>query len=213
MFYAHVGLGDRVTRGAAIGLRMHSGWGALVAVANDGGLEVIERRHIVVAEEKLTGSKQPYHYAEDLGFQQAEEYIARCSAASKELASTVVRDILSQLRKSQYRVQGVAILTASGRTLPSLYKVLASHALIHMAEGEFFRSVIHRACEEAGLPVTRFRERELGEYIKKIFGRRAHQLTQRIARFGKDLGAPWTRDEKLAAIAATLVLATCERVN
>lgn len=57
------------------------------------------------------------------------QYIARSSDASGSLASAAVRDILSRLRKAEYCVQGTAILTASGQTLPSLDKVLASHAL------------------------------------------------------------------------------------
>jgi hypothetical protein len=189
---------------------MHSGWGAFVAVSNDDELEIIERRHIVVAEANVPGSKQPYHYAEHLGFEEAEEHISRCSSASGQVASAAVREILSQLKKSEHHVQGSAILTASGRTLPSLDKILASHALIHTAEGEFFRSIVQRACEQAGLRVTRFRERELEECAKKAFGRQASQVTRRIAMFGKHLGAPWTQDEKLAALAATLVLATSE---
>lgn len=199
-----------MTRRAALGFRMHSGWGVLVAVSNDGGLEVVERRHIVVAETDVSGAKQPYHCAGNLEFRRAEEHIARCSAASGQLASAAVREFLSQLKKREYHVYDSAILTASGRTLPSLDRILASHALIHTAEGEFFRNLIQRACEQAGLQVTRFRERELGECTKKTFGSKANQVRQRIARFGKRLGAPWTQDEKLAALAATLVLAGCE---
>lgn len=194
-------------RRAALGFRMHSGWGALVAVSNDGGLEVIDRRHIVVAEASVPGSKQPYHYAENLEFKKAEEYIARCSSASMQLALAAVRETLLQIKDSAYSIKGSAILMASGPTLPSLDRILASHALIHTAEGEFFRSIVHRACEQAGLQVTRFRERELEESTKRILGRQANQVTQCIARFGERLGAPWTQDEKLAALAAVLVLA------
>ena len=199
-----------MTRGVALGFRMHSGWGAFVVVSNDAKLEIIERRHIVVADANVPGSKQPYHYAENLGFKEAEEYISRCSNASGQLALAAVREILSQLKRSERRVQGSAILTASGRTLPSLDRILASHALIHTAEGEFFRSIVQRACEQAGLRVTRFRERELEECAKKAFGRQASQVTRQIAMFGKYLGAPWTQDEKSAALAATLVLAASE---
>jgi hypothetical protein len=185
---------------------MHSGWGTLVAVSSDNVLEIIQRKHIVVAEANVPGSKQPYHYAENLDLKQAAEYIARCSTGAEQLASAAVREILLELEKGAYRFQGSAILTASGRTLPSLDKILASHALIHTAEGEFFRSVVHRACEQAGLPVTRFRERELEDCARKTFGRQSNQVTKRIAMFGKRLGAPWTQDEKLAALAAALVL-------
>jgi hypothetical protein len=74
----------------------------------------------------------------------------------------------------------------------------------------FFRNIVHRACEQAGLAVTCLRERELEECVKKTFGRQANQIRQSIARFGKRLGAPWTQDEKLASLAAILVLATGE---
>ena len=83
-----------MTRRAALGFRMHSGWGALVAVSNDGELEVIERRRIVVAEAKIPGSKQPYAYAENLELKRAEEYIAQCSDLSGQLASSAIRQIL-----------------------------------------------------------------------------------------------------------------------
>ena len=99
---------------------------------------------------------------------------------------------------------------ASGRTLPSLEKILASHALIHTAEGEFFRAVVRNACEEAGLRVSPLPERELDERARKIFGDKASQIKQRVSGLGKRLGPPWTQDEKLASLAAILVLAASE---
>lgn len=196
---------------AAIGLRMHSGWGAVVAVSDDGMLEVVDRRHIVVAEASVPGSKQPYHYAENLESKQAEEHIARCADASVQLASSAIGEILRQLQKLEYTVGGSALLVGAGRPLPSLEKILASHALIHTAEGEFFRMVVRTACEDAGITVTPLRERELEERAKKTFGKKATLVKDRISALGKRLGPPWTQDEKLAALAAVLILTTQER--
>jgi len=95
---------------------------------------------------------------------------------------------------------------ASGRKLPSLAEILASHAFIHAAEGEFFRSIVHKACEDLGIAVTRLRERELEQRAKEVLGKKATQVKQRISVFGKRLGPPWTQDEKIAALAATLIL-------
>ena len=54
-------------RTAALGLRAHSGWAALVAVAGDGtSVEVLERRRIEMTDPRRPLSKQPYHEAEDL---------------------------------------------------------------------------------------------------------------------------------------------------
>lgn len=195
---------------AALGFRMHSGWGAVVAVCNAGGFEVVDRTRIALTESNDPGLKQPYHRVENLELKMAEEYLAKRSAISGQLALTAVREILLQLAEINCQVSGCAILTASGRTLPCLEKILASHALIHTAEGEFFRAIIHKACEEAGLAVTRLRERALEDEVRKTFGRKANQLSRRIYGLGKRLGRPWTQDEKLAALAATVVLASRE---
>jgi hypothetical protein len=186
---------------------MHSGWGALVVISNDGALEMVERRHIVVAETNLAGSKQPYHYAEKLGLKEGAEYLANCSATSGQLASDAIRKLVQDLDMREYRVEGSAILMASGRALPRLAEILASHALIHAAEGEFFRTIVHKACEDVGIAVTPLRERELDGRAKEVFGNRADQVKQRISFLGKRLGPPWTQDEKAAALAATLILA------
>ena len=193
-------------KSAAIGLRIHSGWGTLVVVSNGGVLEIVDRRHIIIADPGISGSKQPYHYAENLELKKAEEYIARCSTVSGQLASRAIREVLSHLKRHEYRVQGSAILMASERPLPSLEKILASHALIHMAEGGFFRMLVRKACEDAGLTVTPLRERELEERAKKTFGEKVNQIKERISSLGKRLGPPWTQDEKLATLSAALIV-------
>src|SRR5947208_2598466 len=50
---------------AAIGIRAHSGWGALVAISGSpGSLRIIDRRRVIVADDAIAGSKQPYHFSE-----------------------------------------------------------------------------------------------------------------------------------------------------
>jgi hypothetical protein len=193
-------------KGVAIGFRMHSGWGVLVAVSNDGALEIVDRRHIAVAEVGISGSKQPYHYAENLELKQAEQYISRCFAASQQLALSAIREVLAKMQRNACTIKGSAILMGSGRPLPSLEKVLSSHALIHAAEGEFFRTVVRKGCEDTGISVIPLRECDLEERLNKTFRRKANQVKQHISTLGKRIGPPWTKDEKLAALAAALIL-------
>jgi len=194
---------------AAIGVRMHSGWGALVAVSNSNGVsEVIERRRVAVVAHGTAGAKQPYHFAENLELPAAEKFLEKCFADSKRLALAAVRDVAGELRDRQYRVVGSAILLASGRPLPPLAKILASHAVIHAAEAEFFRQAFSKACEDLELPVTGFRERDLNDCIRKTFGKAAARLSRQISTMGRSLGPPWTSDQKTSALAALLVLAS-----
>jgi hypothetical protein len=191
----------------AIGVRMHSGWGALVAVSHSAGtIEVVERRRLTVIPSGTAGVKQPYHFAKTLALSEAEKFLGNCFAASKDLALMAIREVVSELSGRQYRVVASAVLLASGRALPPLEKILASHAAIHTAEGEFFRDVFSKACHELSLSVTGFRERDLDQCLHAVFGKAATKLTQQVSTLGKSLGPPWTTDQKNAALAALLVL-------
>jgi hypothetical protein len=197
---------------AAIGVRMHSGWGALVAVSNSlGTVEVIGRRRVAMTNPGTPGANQPYHFAENLELSEAEKFLGNCFAASKRVALAAVRDVVGELRGRQYRVVGSAVLLASGRPLPPLSKILASHALIHAAEGEFFREAFSKACEGLDLSVTGFRERDLDECLQTTFGKTATRMWQQISTLGRSLGPPWTKDQKTAALAALVVLANKQR--
>ncbi len=194
---------------AAIGIRMHSGWGALVAVSGDGEeVEVVDRRNIVVADMGIAGAKQPYHHAANLGLPKAELYIQKCAEVSERLASAAIREVIGEVQGRHYRIVGAAILLASGRPLPTLAEILASHALIHTAEGEFFRRAVRDACEHMGITVSGFRERELAERAEAVFGEAIGKVHRRISSLRKSLGPPWTTDQKMAALAALMVLAT-----
>ena len=188
---------------------MHSGWGAAVCISSDSASpEIVDRRRIVIIEPTMKGSKQPYHFAETLKLEEAERHIQKCAAASQRLALKAMREMLDAVSARNYRVVGCAMLLASGRALPSLSKILASHALIHTAEGEFFRKVVREACEHYRIPVVAIRERELDERASASFGSAAAGVWQHISSLGKTVGSPWTQDEKIAALAGLIVCAT-----
>jgi hypothetical protein len=192
---------------AVIGARVHSGWAAVLAVAGEpAAAEVLDRRRIVIVDSAVVGASQTYHFAENLELMDAVQYLANCAAASERLASAAVRQMAEELRGRGFEVAGCAIVLAAGRPLPALEQILASHALIHTAEGEFFREALRRACEAQGIAVTGIRERDLEERANVIFGSSAVRMQKRIAALGRSLGPPWTQDQKTAALAASIVL-------
>ena len=194
---------------AAFGIRVHSGWAVIVCVSGDPAApDIVDRRRIVIIDSMMQGAKQPYHFAENLGLEEAERHLQKCAAVSQRLAVQAIREMLDGVTARKYHVLGCAILLASGRALPSLQKILASHALIHTAEGEFFRKVVREACESCHIPVMGIRERELDERANATFRRAAAGVRQHIAALGKIVGSPWTQDEKTAALAASVVSKT-----
>jgi hypothetical protein len=193
---------------AAFAIRVHSGWGALVAVAgNPAAAEVLKRSKITIIDRKLAGAAQPYHFAQGRSLPAAERHLAQCADSSEKLAFEGLREAVDEIGRGGPAIAGCAILMASGRPLPELSKILASHPLIHTAEGEFFRQAFWKAAERLQIPVTGLRERDLEQQARSVFGEAAKQADRTIANLGKVMGPPWTADQKLAALAALLVLA------
>jgi hypothetical protein len=192
---------------AAIGVRTHSGWGVVVAVSGDSrSWELLDRRRIVTADRRIRGSVQPYHRAAKLRLPEAEEYIEKCAAASKKLTVAALEDVIRDLNELGLRIVACAVLNAAGRPLPPLPNILASHPLLHTAEGVFYRNAVTAACDHLDVPATQPRERDLGELTEKVLGKPGRRLRDSIAKLRP--GPPWTADQKNAALAALLALET-----
>jgi hypothetical protein len=193
---------------AALGIQMHSGWGVVVAISGDiKSIEMLDRRRVVTADPAIAGAKQPYHHASQLELAEAEKYLASCTATSSRMASRAIEEVVRELEGRHYGIIGASVLLASGRPLPPVVKILASHPLIHTAEGEFFRHAARRGCEDLQIPVTAIRERELDKQAEAAFGSQASRVRASIASLGSSIGSPWTKDHKTAALAAALILA------
>jgi hypothetical protein len=172
---------------------------------------VIDRHIIQLHNPKIVGSKQPYHTGEALPFKDAEEFISRCIAVSHELAHDGLQTAIKALQQSGYSVAGCVILLASGRLLPSLDRVLASHALIHSAEGELYRNALIQAAVRCTLTVTPVTERELSSRAGEILRRSEDDLRNYLSHVGHSLGPPWREDQKCATLAAWIALATANK--
>jgi hypothetical protein len=180
----------------ALGFRAHSGWAALVTVAGTSDApQVLDRRRIVIADPAMPGSRQPYHAAAGLPFPQAEALVRTVIESSRALALEAISAMVEALRSQGHEVAGCGILLGSGKALPDLAKILASHAMIHTAEGALFREVLMWSAKECRLSVTGVPERSLDA-----------AALQRIALLGKRIGPPWTQDQKYATVAALLAL-------
>jgi hypothetical protein len=190
------------TCAASLGLRAHSGWAVLVAVA---GGSVVLRRRVEMTAGSGPRASQPYHAAELMKLPQAQAFLQRTEKIAVEMAAAAVRDAVAVLVGEGYRVAGAAVLLGSGKPLPELSRILTAHPLIHTAEGVFFRSVLKSACEACGLAVAGIKEREVLEQCAAAMHIPALELQARLSAMGKMLGPPWTQDEKLSTAAALMV--------
>jgi len=155
-------------------------------------------------------SVQPYHAAEPLALPDADRFLQRCTNATKRLACQELQKAVDDLSRQGYHTAACGLVLASGRPLPDLAAILASHALIHTAEGEFFREAVAHASERCKLPMLRVRERDLLDKAATLLRIAADDLTRHLTAVGRALGPPWRQDEKYAMLAAVLALASAE---
>ena len=167
---------------------------------------VVDRRRIEIADRSVAGSVQPYHAVEGQPLADAKKVLDGCAAATRKLARRALQEVLKDLETNGFRAVRSGLLLSSGRPLGALAATLASHALIHTAEGEFYRDALREASEHCEIPVLGVKEREVLPQAADALALSVEDVQRTVAQIGKSLGPPWRQDEKLATVAAWLAL-------
>jgi len=189
----------------AFGFKAHSGWAALVVLAEgDGELIVIDRRRVELVEELW--AKQPYHAAEELELDEAHDLVKRGIDAAHRIALSEMKAALKRERDRRNDVVGCSVLVGSPMPDWNADQILAVHFRMHKAEGALFQNALVRAAEKCKLNTLPVLEKELMVQASSQLGMRSDLLEQNIAALGKPIGAPWAKDQKDAALIALMAL-------
>src|ERR1700739_917864 len=176
---------------AAVGFRGHSGWARVVVVWLEKGAPVVlERKRAHLVKTFSYTYRQPYHTAEKLPLGEAREFVAQVQTEARQLAHGLIHELQSELENLKIKLTRGSLLLASGRPLPDLERILASHALIHTADGELFREAIVHGCTRCGLKMESVKERALLEDAATALHLKTTELMRRITELGKPLGPP-----------------------
>ena len=188
---------------AVIGATDHYARAELVTLAVEDAVPVfLDRRRVELIDGGLPAA--PYHHeALKLDITAAIDLVNRVRRSVAERASAAVSTMLAA-----YRAR-VLILPASpyDRLPDSLAEVLRSRPLTHAADGMLYRESLAAAAAERGMEVRRYpRKADPTVLAAEAMGVDLVEVTSIIGRFGREAGAPWRRDHKLAAAAALCVL-------
>jgi hypothetical protein len=193
---------------ACLGLAVHSGWAVAVAIAErDRRPLLLARVRIELSDERQPESRQPYHAVTPLPLATAAERLTTWERLAARMAQEAIGAIAGRLAGAGHALGAVAILDAADRKPGTLEAILASHALVHAAEGRHFRTALAKGAGACGLAVQRVSARALDADASAALGRPAAALRATILRLGREAGPPWRADHKAAALAAWLALA------
>jgi hypothetical protein len=194
---------------AALGWSVHTGWAILVAVAGSGdAAAVVDRRRIELMPHR--DAKRPrfvFHAAQTMARAAAERLVREATALSSKNAKAAIGAAIADLRAAGYDARASGIVVGNKRLEASLETILESHALIHTAEGQFFRDVIRDESRRAKLRVAEVPAKTLDAGAAQALRLSSAALAARLAAIGRAAGRPWSKDHRQACLAALIAIA------
>jgi hypothetical protein len=189
----------------ALGFKPHTGWAIAVLVAGDArSPRVLARERIELIPDEL--ERFAYHQAQaaEMSVDVAARSIAEIEDGVDIATTAAVKELASAAAAHGTLV--AAGIVGHPAEVPPLDKVLASHTLLHTAEGELYRSALEEAAADAGLVVVPAAPKRTVEETAVALGVDAPGLVDRLKALRKELGAPWAADHRDATAAALLAL-------
>jgi hypothetical protein len=185
------------------GFAIHTGWAAAVLVGGDARKPVVvDRRRVTLCPESLP--RQVYHAVQDMPPAKAALLVREVHEAVDGLTDEVIAD-LADIARDHGPLVAVGV-TGFPRDVPTLDKVLKSHALLHLAEGELYRGAVCDAADARGLTVVPIHPKEGIRDTAHAVGVPAEPFARRLVDLRAELGAPWQADHRLATAAALAAL-------
>lgn len=165
---------------------------------------VVERSQLVLSDPGVPHSRQPYHAATGVAqtdvavLAQLIEVVHRCARRS-------VAELLDRHRTVGHRIIGAGIVVGSDLAPDGIAN---PHIRAHASEGRLFRTALERALRDSSVPCTVVVERALYVTAAPRLRASAASLKQTVTALGRGRFAGWRSDDKVATLAAWLVLAS-----
>jgi hypothetical protein len=167
---------------------------------------LLDRSRVTLIDDRDPDAKQPYHAVEFLCVEEATGRLDGYLGAATRMAQAAMEAESEKLKKLGLALKSVGILDSSSRKDIALSSILASHALIHAAEGDHYRNALSAAAERLRLEVCRLQARALEGHAMKCLRLPLKRLLDTVNGLGREVGPPWGADQKKAALLAWTLL-------
>jgi hypothetical protein len=188
---------------AAIGFRIKSGWANAVLLGGSlAAPQVLDRRRVELSDPADPALRQPYHAAMGVGLTD-EATLARRIKAVERYSDASCSRIIAEYRTMAGKLAGAALVVGSD-TNPE--QIANQHIRAHACEARLFRRVVQEGAKQAGLVCSVRVEKSLLREAAQVLGMDEMQLKETLTRLGRGMSGGWRGDDKLATMAAWLLL-------
>jgi len=187
----------------AIGVRVKSGWAAAVVLGGPPRApQVLESLTLALSDPAVPATRQPYHAGMGVAQTNAAR-VGRLIKVVERCARRSVAQLVQSCRANGRRIRGVGIVVGSDI---DPQRIGNPHIRAHASEGRLFRTVLERAAKRHALRSVTTVERDMIALAAIALGRSEGALKRAVTDLGGPAPGPWRAEQKMAALAAWLVL-------
>jgi hypothetical protein len=188
---------------AALGLRVKSGWAAVVLLTGPIGSPALrDNRVIDLSDPRSPETRQPYHAAAGQLETDAKKTNRRRDTV-RRIAKQSVTNLLTDYRRKGYAIARGSLVVGSQFDAATIANPrIRAHAL----EGQLFRAALERALNGHGIRTAVLLERDAYDKAATQLKKSSVDVQRAIQNLGRVTGGPWRAEQKFAALAAWVAL-------
>ena len=189
----------------AIGFRVKTGRATAVVMAGPGSApRVLSRKSLQLWDPAIPESHQPWHADFELPPDESARIVPIALKAVDRVALSALRNLVDEVRSAHGSIVGIALVAGSSTDPESIHN---PHMRAHAREGQLFPQSLAAAARTLRIPAITLVESEVFTTAAAKLAKSPDAIKLAVTEMGRDVGKPWSAEEKAAAAAAWITLA------
>ena len=191
---------------SALGFRVKSGWAMAALLAGSASEPLLVMcKPALLSDPQVPQSKQPHHAELRNPGKEGKTATQKLRSVVRAAARKSVKELLQEAQAARYEVRRAALVVGSMVDPATLHN---EHIRAHGLEGQLFRTVLEDALATQKISCSLFLEKTAYDAAAPVLRKTAAQIKRAITKLGESHEGSWRAEEKLAALAAWVALAS-----
>jgi hypothetical protein len=189
----------------AIGFRVKTGRATAVVMAGPASApRVLSRKSLQLWDRAIPESHQPWHADFELPPDESARIVPMALKAVERVALSALGELVDEVRTTHGAIVGIALVAGSSIDPESIHN---PHMRAHAREGQLFPQALAAAAKTLRIPAVTLVESEVFTIVAAKLARSPDAVKLAVTELGRNVGKPWSAEEKAAAAAAWITLA------
>jgi hypothetical protein len=165
---------------------------------------VLSRKSLQLWDPAIPESHQPWHADFELPLDESARIVPMALKAVERVALSALRELVDEVRTTHGAIVGIALVAGSSTDPESIHN---PHMRAHAREGQLFPQALAAAAKTLRIPAVTLVESEVFTIVAAKLARSPDAVKLAVTELGRNVGKPWSAEEKAAAAAAWITLA------